>query len=52
MRRRGLLLKGRRIPEIAAVLGFAEPSAFIRAFKAWSGTTPGRWRAGRLADRS
>ena len=45
----GLLLKGRRIPEIAAVLGFAEPSAFIRAFKAWSGTTPGRWRAGRLA---
>ncbi len=40
-----LLLKDRRIAEIAADLGFAEPSAFIRAFKAWSGTTPGRWRA-------
>jgi AraC-like DNA-binding protein len=40
-----LLLKSRRIGEIAADLGFAEPSAFIRAFKAWSGTTPGRWRA-------
>ena len=46
-----LLLKGRRIPEVAAVLGFAEPSAFIRAFKAWSGTTPGRWRAGHFAGR-
>ena len=47
-----LLLRGRGIPEIAAALGFAEPSAFIRAFKAWSGTTPGRWRAARLADRA
>jgi AraC-like DNA-binding protein len=43
----GLLLKDRRIAEIAAELGFAEPSAFIRAFKAWSGTTPARWRAAR-----
>ncbi len=40
-----MLLKDRRIAEIAADLGFAEPSAFIRAFKAWSGTTPARWRA-------
>lgn len=40
-----LLRKDRRIAEIAAVLGFAEPSAFTRAFKAWSGTTPARWRA-------
>ena len=39
-----LLLKDRRIAEIAVDLGFAEPSAFIRAFKAWSGTTPARWR--------
>ena len=45
----GLLLKERRIAEIAAGLGFAEPSAFIRAFKSWSGTTPARWRATRNA---
>ena len=43
----GLLLKGKRIAEIAALLGFAEQSAFTRAFKAWSGTTPARWRAAR-----
>ena len=42
-----LLMKDRRIAEIAAVLGFAEQSAFTRAFKAWSGTTPARWRAAR-----
>ena len=42
-----LLLKDRRIAGIAADLGFAEPSAFIRAFRAWSGTTPARWRAAR-----
>jgi AraC-like DNA-binding protein len=43
----GLLLKDRRIAEIAADLSFAEPSAFIRAFKSWSRTTPARWRATR-----
>lgn len=42
-----LLLRDRRMAEIAADLGFADPSAFIRAFKAWSGTTPARWRAAR-----
>jgi AraC-like DNA-binding protein len=41
------LRKDRRISEIAAALGFAEQSAFTRAFKSWSGTTPARWRAGR-----
>jgi AraC-like DNA-binding protein len=40
-----LLLKGGSIAEIAAQLGFAEQSAFTRAFRAWSGTTPARWRA-------
>jgi len=40
-----LLLKDRRVGEIATELGFADPGAFIRAFKTWSGTTPGRWRA-------
>ena len=42
-----LLLKEKPIAEIAAMLGFAEPSAFTRAFKAWSGATPARWRADR-----
>ncbi len=47
----GLLLKDKRIAEIAVALGFAEPSAFTRAFKAWSGTTPARWRAARKGGR-
>ncbi len=42
-----LLRKDKPIAEITTTLGFAEPSAFTRAFKAWSGTTPGRWRAER-----
>jgi AraC-like DNA-binding protein len=42
-----LLLKGQSIAETAARLGFADPSAFTRAFKAWSGTTPARWRSER-----
>jgi AraC-like DNA-binding protein len=42
-----LLRKGHSIAETAARLGFADPSAFTRAFKAWSGTTPARWRSAR-----
>ncbi len=42
-----LLMKGKRIAEITTILGFAEQSVFTRAFKAWSGTTPARWRAER-----
>jgi len=42
-----LLMKGGSIAEISAQLGFAEQSAFTRAFKAWSGFTPARWRAAR-----
>jgi AraC-like DNA-binding protein len=36
------LLDTARIPitEIAATLGYAETSAFSRAFRRWSGTTP------------
>lgn len=30
--------------DIAAQLGFAEPSAFSRAFRQWTGTTPARFR--------
>lgn len=31
--------------EIAAALGYAEASAFVRAFRQWAGCTPGRWRS-------
>lgn len=36
---------GQSITEVAALLGFAEPSAFQRAFRKWTGLTPGAWRA-------
>jgi AraC-like DNA-binding protein len=42
-----LLMKGVKIAEIAEQLGFAEQSAFTRAFKAWSGAAPARWRRAR-----
>jgi AraC-like DNA-binding protein len=33
------------VSQIAEMLDYAEASAFTRAFKRWSGTTPARWRA-------
>jgi AraC-like DNA-binding protein len=33
------------IGQIAAMLDFAAPSVFTRAFRRWSGTTPAEWRA-------
>jgi AraC-like DNA-binding protein len=33
------------IAEIAARLGYRMPSAFTRAFRRWSGSSPARWRA-------
>jgi AraC-like DNA-binding protein len=41
------LLGGTSLPldEIADVLGYAELSAFVRAFRGWAGCPPGRWRA-------
>ncbi|MFO1313587.1 MAG: AraC family transcriptional regulator [Burkholderiales bacterium] len=33
--------------EIAAALGYAESSPFVRAFRRWSGTTPTNWRRSR-----
>jgi AraC-like DNA-binding protein len=34
------------VSEIAASLDYADASAFTRAFRRWSGTTPAQWRAG------
>ena len=33
------------VAQIADALDYADPSAFTRAFRRWSGTTPARWRA-------
>jgi AraC-like DNA-binding protein len=35
------------VSQIAAMLDYADASAFTRAFRRWSGTTPARWRATR-----
>lgn len=35
------------IPKIAALLGYSEPSAFHKAFKKWTGSNPGKYRARR-----
>jgi len=36
-----------QVSEIAASLDYADASAFTRAFRRWSGTTPALWRAKR-----
>jgi AraC-like DNA-binding protein len=41
---RHLAESGESIAEIAFVLGFSEVSAFHRAFKRWTGSTPGAYR--------
>ncbi|MBR0698058.1 AraC family transcriptional regulator [Bradyrhizobium lablabi] len=42
-----LLKKEIPIADIATQLGFADQSAFSRAFRTWSGSAPARWRAAR-----
>lgn len=32
------------VDEVAAVLGYSEPSAFARAFRRWLGCSPAKWR--------
>ena len=41
-------VRDRRMPltEVSFLLGFSEPSAFHRAFKRWTGSTPGAFRQG------
>ncbi len=40
------------VEEVAFLAGFSEPSSFFRAFRRWTGCTPGEWRArlGQTAD--
>ncbi len=39
------LLRGQpRLAEVAAALGFSDESAFTKAFRRWSGVTPGQFR--------
>jgi len=35
------------IAEVAFLLGFSDQSSFNRAFRRWTGESPGRWRRGR-----
>lgn len=35
------------IAEVAFLLGFSDPSSFNRAFRRWTGESPGRWRGPR-----
>jgi AraC-like DNA-binding protein len=35
---------GMAVTEVAALLDYADASAFTRAFRRWSGTTPAQWR--------
>ena len=36
--------------EIALLLGYSEPSVFFRAFRQWTGLTPGEYRAQQKAQ--
>ena len=40
---------GLDVSRIAAMLDYADASAFTRAFRRWSGVTPARWRSQRAA---
>ena len=42
---RHLAAPGATVAQVGFLLGFSEPSAFQRAFRRWTGATPGAWRA-------
>lgn len=52
--RRGLALealaRGQGVADLAADLGYTEPSAFHRAFRKWTGESPGQWARARRLD--
>ena len=47
---RACLARGLSTAETAFALGYAEPSAFFRAFKGWTGMTPRQFSEGARAD--
>lgn len=44
-----LAARGLTIAEVAAELGYSEPSAFYRAFRKWKGVSPAAYRVERIA---
>lgn len=40
----------RNLPSIAALLGYSDETAFIRAFSKWEGMSPARWRKQGLTE--
>lgn len=46
-----LCREGMGVTEIAYLAGFSEPSAFHRAFRRWTGSTPSEWRVARVGNR-
>ena len=41
-----MLAEGRlSVGDVAARLGFNNPSTFYRAFRKWTGSAPGAWRS-------
>ena len=43
------LARGTPVDQLSAKLGFSEPSAFRRAFKRWTGSSPGAYQVNRTA---